>query len=60
LDSDAAWAAPSSLKEKIGTWRGVNVSARQETRIDEIIPPCFGVKGPRREFKITVGLRGGA
>src|ERR1700730_16924152 len=45
LDSDPAWAAPSSLKEKIGTWRGVNVSTRQETGIDEIIPPCSGVRG---------------
>ncbi len=45
LDSDPASAAPSSLKEKIGTWRGVNVSTRQETRIGEIIPAFSGVRG---------------
>ena len=38
---------------------GVNASTRQETRIGEIIPACSGVRGPRHEFKIALGLRAG-
>jgi hypothetical protein len=59
LDGDPAWAAPSSLKEKIGTWRGVNVSTRQETGMVKSFRLVPTSEGPRREFKIALGLRAG-